>query len=125
MILVYDALRAQNTIQIIGLCVMNLGILVYTAIQKDQIEEAFQNLLDEDVIDPDYWGSVRPFLVALPCVIALGTIILSFIAWKLYDEFAWTIYKQISADLRLKRRFLIYQVYLPIFPSTHPRLTID
>jgi hypothetical protein len=117
MVLVYDALRAQNTIQIIGLCVMNLGILVYTAIQKDQIEEAFQNLLDEDVIDPDYWSSVRPFLVALPCVIALGTIILSFIAWKLYDEFAWTIYKQISADLRLKRRFLIYQVYHLIFSS--------
>jgi hypothetical protein len=115
MILVYDALRAQNTIQIIGLCVMNLGILVYTAIQKDQIEEAFQNLLDEDVIDPDYWSSIRPFLVALPCVIALGTLILSFIAWKLYDEFAWTIYKQISADLRLKRRFLIYQVYLSTF----------
>jgi hypothetical protein len=117
MVLVYDALRAQNTIQIIGLCVMNLGILVYTAIQKDQIMEAFQPLLVENFIDPDYWTSVRPFLVALPCLIALGTIVLSFIAWKLYDEFAWTIYKQISADLRLKRRYLIYQVYIPSFTS--------
>ena len=110
MILVYDALQAQNTIQIIGLVVMNLGILIYTAIQKDQIAQAFQALNKVELIDPDYWTIVKPYLIALPCIIALGTALLAFVAWKLYDEFAWTIYKQISADLRLKRRYLIYQV---------------
>jgi hypothetical protein len=37
---------------------------------------------------------------------------MSAIAWKLYDEFAWTIYKHISADLRMRRRFLTFQVYI-------------
>jgi hypothetical protein len=43
---------------------------------------------------------------------------MSAIAWKLYDEFAWTIYKHISADLRMKRRFLTFQVW---FENNHSR----
>ncbi len=36
----WDALRMKNTIQIIGLCAANVAILVYTAIQIDQIQNA-------------------------------------------------------------------------------------
>ncbi|KAF2401925.1 hypothetical protein EJ06DRAFT_367978 [Trichodelitschia bisporula] len=112
--LVYDALHHKNTIQVIGLCIYNLGILVYTAIQIDQIKDAVVTLSTKGYIALEYWTIVKPFLIALPCVVALGSLIMSFIAWKLYDEFAWTIYKQISADLRLKRRYLIYQIYIAL-----------
>jgi hypothetical protein len=46
--------------------------------------------------------------------LAFGTILLSVAAWKLYDEFAWTIYKHISADLRMKRRYLTFQIYIAL-----------
>ncbi|MCJ1404316.1 hypothetical protein MMC11_007541 [Xylographa trunciseda] len=36
------------------------------------------------------------------------------VAWKLYDEFAWTIYKNISADLKMKRRYLTFQIYIAL-----------
>jgi hypothetical protein len=110
LVLVYDALANKNTIQIIGLCIMNLGILVYTAIQIDQIKDATKALISKHMIEEGYWGIVQPYLITLPCVIALGSVLLGYAAWKLYDEFAWTIYKTISADLRLKRRYLVYQV---------------
>lgn len=103
----------KNTIQVIGLCLYNLGILVYTAIEMDQIQDAVQLLLTETggpAITLDFWQVVKPYLIAVPVVVGVTTIIMSFIAWKLYDEFAWNIYKQISADLRMKRRYLIYQV---------------
>ena len=115
LILVYDALHNQNTIQVIGLCMYNVGILIYTAIQTDQIRDAVLTLQATNNLKDghgDLYNNLKPYLVALPCVIALCTILLSGIAWKLYEEFAWNIYKQISADLRLKRRFLIYQVRL-------------
>ena len=111
--LVYDALRLKNTIQIIGLCMYNIALLIYAAIQMTQINEAVQALLSAPrgpLIDPTTWSAVKPFLVAIPCIIAAGTIAMSFVARKLYDEFAWTIYKHISADLRMKRRYLTYQV---------------
>ena len=120
LLLVWDALRLKNTIQIIGLCLYNAGLLVYAAVQIDQINDVQKDLRfrkgDADhpnAIDPDVWSGVKPFLIAIPCVIGVGTVAMSFVARKLYDEFAWTIYKHISADLRMKRRYLTYQVRCP------------
>lgn len=115
LVLVYDALRAKNTIQVIGLCLYNVGMVIYSGVQIAQVKEAIDGLIKppeggEPQIEEDIWGKLHWFLLACPCVIALGTILLSGVAWKLYHEFAWTIYKNISADLRLKRRYLTFQV---------------
>lgn len=124
LLLVWDALRLKNTIQIIGICIANLALLVYTAIQIDQIEEAITDLGQYNGLKGGYtdtdgtvvsardalWDRVQPFLIAIPIVLAIGTVILSWIAWKLYQVFAWDILKQIGADYRMKKRFLYYQV---------------
>lgn len=112
LVLVWDALRLKNTIQVIGLCIYNVGMLIYSAVEMHQVDQAIQQLVSKNEIEPQTWTQLRPFLIAGPCLIAFGTICLSFIAWKLYREFAWSIYKHISADLRLKRRYLTYQVRL-------------
>lgn len=108
--LVWDALRLKNTIQVIGLVLYNIGILVYAAIQFDQIKDAANELNHKAFIPDDFWVNVKPMLIALPILMAVATIAFAFVAWKLYDEFAWTIYKRISADTRLKKRYLTYQV---------------
>jgi hypothetical protein len=114
LVLVYDSLRLKNTIQVIGLCIYNLGMLIYASIQYDQIDKAIHTLEGLDYVDvkADVWDDVHPYLLAVPCIIAFFSVVMSFIAWKLYDEFAWTIYKHISADLRMKHRFLTFQVRL-------------
>jgi hypothetical protein len=122
LVLVYDSLRLKNTIQVIGLCLYNLGILIYSSVQVNQIRDAVYELY---LSSPSYlhegqllWPVIHPFLIAVPVIIGLGTAVMTFIAWKLYDEFAWTIYKHISADLRMKRRFLTFQVRRHLFPFT-------
>ena len=121
MILVYDALRLKNTIQVIGLCLFNNALLIYAAVQMTQIDDAVSTLRLKNNIDQGVWPKVKPFLIAVPCVIAVGSLAMSFVARKLYDEFAWTIYKHISADLRMKRRYLTYQVlYLCLFGFSTP-----
>ncbi|KAL9125510.1 MAG: hypothetical protein Q9217_005297 [Psora testacea] len=112
LLLVWDALRLKNTIQIIGLCIYNLGLLIYAAVQTDQINEAVNEL--DAAIDTTVWPAVKPFLIAIPCIIAIGSMGMSFVARKLYGEFAWTIYKHISADLKMKRRYLTYQIYIAL-----------
>lgn len=110
LLLVFDALRAKNTIQVIGLCMFNAALLLYAGIQLTQIQDAIDSLEKQRMINVGVWSSVKPYLIAVPCIIALGFFLMSVAAWKLYDEFAWTIYKEISADLKMKRRYLTYQV---------------
>ncbi|KAI0976616.1 hypothetical protein F4678DRAFT_119392 [Xylaria arbuscula] len=114
-ILVWDALIAKNTIQIIGVCIANLALLVYGALQIDQIHEAIVMLMSKNVfLNLNIWTETQAELIAIPAIIGLITVGLSFIAWKLYQEFAWDILKQIGADYRMKKRFLHYQIYIAL-----------
>ena len=109
--LTWDALRLKNTIQVIGLCISNFALIVYGAVQIKQINDIVTNLEKNGiVVEQSTKIQIAPGLVAIPCVLAAGAIAMSIVARKLYDEFAWTIYKNISADLRMKRRYLTYQV---------------
>lgn len=116
LVLVYDSLRLKNTIQVIGLCLYNLGMLIYAAIQYSQVHDAITFLTENGYMGENQyvWTAIQPYLVAVPIIISVFSLGLAFIAWKLYDEFAWTIYKQISADLRMKRRFLTFQIYIAL-----------
>ncbi|OAQ68403.1 golgi apparatus membrane protein [Pochonia chlamydosporia 170] len=119
LVIVWDALRMKNTIQIIGVCIANLAMLVYTALQVDQIQMAINILashgaLDTDVTAKELWSELKAFLIAIPAVIGLVTMCMAFIAWKLYQEFAWDILKNIGADYRMKKRFLHYQIYIAL-----------
>ncbi|KAI2481239.1 hypothetical protein Ptr902_07034 [Pyrenophora tritici-repentis] len=114
LVLVWDALRLKNTIQVIGIVIYNIGILVYAGIQFDQIRDAADDLNNSAFIPRFFWKDVKPMLIALPVLMAVATVLFAFEAWKLYDEFAWTIYKRISADTRLKRRYLTYQIYIAL-----------
>lgn len=121
-VVAWDALRNKNTIQVIGVCIANLAIMIYAAIQIDEISIAVEELrYAEALTNPDMWSDMRPFLVAIPCVFALGTVCMAFVAWKLYQVFAWDILKTIGADYRMKQRFLHYQV--SFFLSWRPPLT--
>lgn len=119
LVLVWDALRMKNTIQVIGVCIANLAFLIYTAIQTDQINLAITSLSFSGAINPnkggtELWDSLKPFLIAIPIIIGVATIFMGFVAWKLYQEFAWDILKQIGADYRMKKRFLSYQIYIAL-----------
>ncbi|KAI5467422.1 hypothetical protein BGZ63DRAFT_344523 [Mariannaea sp. PMI_226] len=119
LVVVWDALRQKNTIQVIGVCFSNLALMVYTAIQVDQIHEAIDILaeasaLDDDITSKTLWKDIDAFLIVIPAVIAVATVAMGFLAWKIYQEYAWDILKNIGADYRMKKRFLHYQIYIAL-----------
>ena len=118
-ILVWDALRCKNTIQVIGIGIYNLGLLVYATMESIEIERAITILLRISAFKAGARQSLHLSLLIAPIILAVGTLLLSLVAWKLYTEFAWVIYKQISADIRLKKRYRTYQVLSKLSRTFH------
>ncbi|KAK9233920.1 hypothetical protein V1525DRAFT_436107 [Lipomyces kononenkoae] len=121
-VVAWDSLRLKNTIQAIMLCLFNAAMLVYAGIQYEQIQQATYTLSNMQLTDNSNayvlggstWGDMKPFLIAIIGVIGVGGFIMSYICFQLYREFGWTIYKQIGADLRMKHRYLAYQIFMSL-----------
>lgn len=69
----------------------NVGLLIYGAVQISQIKDAVFQLSEDDFIQTEVWSDTKPFLIAIPAIIAVGTALLAGCAWKLNDEFAWKL----------------------------------
>lgn len=80
---------SRNTFQIIGFTLFNLVLLMYAAIQLAQYIYASLQL----VVIACSAGCTALLVILEGVYIAL--------AWKLYKEFGWSIYKNISADYNI------------------------
>lgn len=125
LIVVYDALRLSSMIQVVGVCIYNLFLLTYAAVQPLHIEKDFNTLSKSlaegtrPILPPDLdtWHRVRPILLGVTLVQSVATAALLYIAFKLHAEFAWLVYRVVHADLSMKRRLLNFQVSHPLLIS--------
>ena len=108
--LTYDALRRKNTFQLIGLCICNFGLLVFGIVQTKEIKNTLTSLEGSLNSGNNLWKMYLVELILVPVFLAIGTVVMMFVTWKLRAEFSWTIYKSISADLQMNRRYTTYQV---------------
>lgn len=113
-LLTFDALRNKNTIQVIGLNLFSLAMLIYASIQYDQITNAIHNLTVDHYYNSNGSIIMKSFLIAIPCVIGIAMLLMSFFTYKLYGEFGWSIYKHVGADIRLKRRYIAYLIFITL-----------
>jgi hypothetical protein len=119
-VIVYDALRLNSMIQVVGVCIFNFLMLIYAAVQPGQVKYSLNQLSDSlvlgvrPILPPELntWLRVRPMLYAVLSVQALAAAVLSIVAYKLHGEFAWVVYKVINGDISMKRRLLTFQVCL-------------
>ncbi|KAK8087764.1 hypothetical protein PG997_002725 [Apiospora hydei] len=119
LLLFWDSLRLHSMIQVVGLCIYNLLLTIYAIFQPRQIRDALGRLNDAYPMgrerpileDPDaVWVDIKPALLALIWVLAVGTGLMCFLAYKLHAEFAWLVYKVIHADISMRRRVLTLEI---------------
>lgn len=121
----YDALRRKNTIQLIGLCICNLGLLAYGFLQMQEIKDTISNFVTDKDLSNRLQKSLNIEIILVPVILGIGTVCMTFFTWKLRAEFSWSIYKNISADLQMKRRYFTYQVRCDDFRRTHLAVLTD
>ncbi|KAI0230150.1 hypothetical protein L0F63_001902 [Massospora cicadina] len=106
-ILVFDAIRNKNTIQLIGLCIFSLVCFGYSVIQINQV------LKSEASRAPGTANAgVGLPLYSVCFILGLVTVFYSFVSYKLYKEYGWEIYKKIGADTQMKKMYLHYQIFV-------------
>lgn len=99
-----DAIHNQNTIQIIALTLFEFGILIYSVIQVFQSAQILKNITEQITILP-----YEITIIVLISILATG---FAYIAYKLYQEFGWSIYKKIGADMAMRDRYKMYQIFI-------------
>ncbi|KAJ5378641.1 hypothetical protein N7509_011760 [Penicillium cosmopolitanum] len=114
LVLSYDALRRQNTFQLLGLCICNLGLLTYGILQVSEVMHFVKNLANDGALSTSVLSIYRLQLMLIPIILGVATIFMTFVAWKLFAEFSWLIYKNVSADLKMNRRYHIYQIFIAL-----------
>jgi len=54
---------------------------------------------------------VNVLTTVLPIVIAIAELAYIALAWTIYNEFGWKVYKFLGADRQIKKMFAVYQIY--------------
>ncbi|KXN72972.1 hypothetical protein CONCODRAFT_77518 [Conidiobolus coronatus NRRL 28638] len=117
--LCFDGTINQNTMQIIVLACFNFLLWSYGGIQFYQTTTAskdFNTFKMEKLseIDLQFSPIVIPITLTIIFLLAATSIFFSFIAHKLYQEYGWSLYKRIGADVQMKKMYKIYHVFVLI-----------
>ncbi|KAG0023041.1 hypothetical protein BGZ81_008275 [Podila clonocystis] len=120
LVLTWDAVRAQNTIEIIGIVAFNLCCFAYSIFEISQTRSSLfpsaTESLQYEFFAPgraqDLLDSIKPFLIVVVVVIGVTQCLVTWLAYQLFQEFGWKIYKKIGADPSMKKMYRAYQIYL-------------
>ncbi|KAH9821227.1 hypothetical protein DFH28DRAFT_951869 [Melampsora americana] len=126
-IMTFDSLFNKNVVQLISLCLFNVLMSAYGAVLPRQIKRALTNPggavswngaregtscnMYVSCYGVQYlYGDIQGWIIAIPVITGVCSCLLGYLTWLIYKEFGWDIFKQIGADLRLKR--IIQQKYV-------------
>ncbi|CAO3660065.1 unnamed protein product [Rhizopus stolonifer] len=111
----WDAVRAQNTIQVIAFLLFNLCCFGYAIFQFKQISDAlsYKNADLEEVV---IWlqSFIYRLLIAVGVITGVCQLVYFYLGARLYQEFGWKIYKRIGADPGIRNMYRWYQIFLTI-----------
>jgi len=103
-----DAVYARNTLQFFALTVFNALFVVYAIIQSSEVRNATSTL------SPQNGFSHIPLNVlttVLPIVVSVAELAYIALAWTIYNEFGWKVYKFLGANRQIKKMFAVYQIF--------------
>ena len=98
LLLCWDALINENTMQVIALVLFSSGIAGYSVFQFFQLTA----VLDPKVAEGDILANFKALLISVPAVSAFYVMAIYGFCYKLYHQFGWNMFKKIGADPSMK-----------------------
>lgn len=87
----------------------NTLLLAYSILQIGEVKDALNSA------EPTGLGisniPINVLTAIIPCVVGAAELAFVLLAWKIYHEFGWKVYKFLGADRRIKKMYANYQIY--------------
>ncbi|CAB16233.3 conserved fungal multispanning membrane protein [Schizosaccharomyces pombe] len=130
-----EALSSKNIIEIIGLLCIHVALFIYSIVQISELAEIQKVFLSKTqsslnpitlILNRHEAGNegiyfilevpkrIKPFLIALPVILGVASVMLGFLAHGMNKAYGWVIYKKIGPELRMRRRYLVYKIYVTL-----------
>ncbi|CAI2174521.1 630_t:CDS:2 [Funneliformis geosporum] len=113
----FNAIFAQNTIQLFAITIVNTICSVYSFVQIAEVKIWYTDL--NNSCSNKFTKQTNTSLYDLPLIVTLVIFLLlmGFLAFKLYQQFGWKIYKKIGGSLKIQtiyRKHLIFVILLKV-----------
>ncbi|GAA5822436.1 hypothetical protein JCM10212_006212 [Sporobolomyces blumeae] len=110
-LVVLDACQQKNIIGLVCIDLFQVAMLVYSAVLPRQLAHA----LDGSNADtPRVRHLVHAYAVVIPCVVGASSVALGWLTWRLYEEFGWDVFKRIGADIKLRKCYQVYEIFVAL-----------
>ncbi|OQE13568.1 hypothetical protein PENFLA_c046G09756 [Penicillium flavigenum] len=115
-----DAMRHKNNILLFAICVSNVFAMAFAAMQYPAMKSFCETMPKQramhDIplvdISRNIWPQIRGPQLAVPILIGLFTLGIWGLAFQLHKQYAWSIYRSVQGDSRIRARLLAYEVYV-------------
>ncbi|KAJ3127600.1 hypothetical protein HK100_009678, partial [Physocladia obscura] len=118
LILSIDAILSSSKIQLVVTTIFNLAVVGYS------VEQYIQSGSLIDQVGSTHYGFLQsygfqfhrtaPYEIV---VISLGIVFFllwTFVATKLYNLFGWNVFKELGADVEVRKRLTVYHIYMTL-----------
>ncbi|KAF2017845.1 hypothetical protein BU24DRAFT_449430 [Aaosphaeria arxii CBS 175.79] len=124
--LTLDSFRIKNTVQLVALCIANVFLTIAIGLQYHTSKASVGRILiNTDMYgfpfaqaEIPFWANSAPTLIVCIVVACVCTSAMVGLAYGLHIEFAWALYKNVSPDMKMRNRYLVYQIYLVLLRFT-------
>ncbi|KAJ3384621.1 hypothetical protein HDU84_002840 [Entophlyctis sp. JEL0112] len=116
--LAFDAIISSSKIQLIATTVFSLAMFGYSC--EQYVQSA--NLVTSDAIGATHYGFLQtygfqfhrtaPYEIAVIAAGLLFFIVWCYFAFKLYNLFGWSVFKELGADVEVRKRLTLYHIYM-------------
>jgi len=109
----FMAIQQRNTIQIIGLVIFNACFVAYSAVQITEIPQSVREIDYTGISITADWleRRLKPILIVIPCITGVAQILYMYLAYRIYQDFGWLVFKRLGADRKIHRYYFYYEIF--------------
>ncbi|KAL5490355.1 hypothetical protein ACEPAI_5188 [Sanghuangporus weigelae] len=119
LLMALDALKLRNIIQLLGILAFHVALIVFSALQVHEARDALVFRTEDPCTEfvgcdgpGTLWRIVEPFLIVVPCVLAVAWLIMIFFVRELFIEFGWAVFQVVGANPKMKTMYQWYQIMI-------------